>query len=353
MNKQQCFGSPVLVMSVMLAISTVGCADVRSPTASAGTDDSPGARPNVGECAFGAACDPFGHATDIYGDGGFLGDGGEIEGLILDDDGWLTLASGEGMGRYMWLASWGNAMVRRVDLVTGQKAGLYRTADAYNKLMPGATSFSNSQCDAAGTQSGPCPARTSVDLRKDVFIANRGLGPEGTPGIGSVTKIANDEADCIDKNNNLTIETSRDLNGDGEISEDPMDGEFFDIDDECILWTTVLATNTPLIQAIAAGLDGDVWAMGFNANNAKAYRLDGEDGTVKATIDLSALHVMGDPATLRGAGSAATAPDGRVWIGVLDFLGRYKSILGYIDPTNNTFQMVEDAPQPATIADMV
>ena len=49
-----------------------------------------------------------------------------------------------------------------------------------------------------------------------MFVANRGIGKQG-----SVTKIANDPSSCIDRNGNGTIETSRDINGDGQISTAP------------------------------------------------------------------------------------------------------------------------------------
>jgi len=75
-------------------------------------------------------------------------------------------------------------------------------------------------------QSGAAsPSRTSVSLDgRFVVVSNR--------DTGSITKIAANEVDCVDKNNDAMIQTSQDK---GQLL--PYAQE------ECILWTTKLTIN--------------------------------------------------------------------------------------------------------------
>jgi streptogramin lyase len=136
------------------------------------------------------------------------------------------------------------------------------------------------------------PSRTAIDLHGDLWVANRAIGTQG-----SVTKIANDPSGCIDRNGNHVIDTSRDVNGDGEISIDPADHEMItptDFDDptqydECVLFTTPVGGPVPMgsvggrALAVAAGTDpsgpGDIWVGIFHEQ--KLYKLDGNNGQIQ------------------------------------------------------------------------
>src|SRR5262249_46854295 len=59
---------------------------------------------------------------------------------------------------------------------------------------------------------GNSPSRTSVDFNGDVWVANR-----APAGQASITKIANDPSECVDRNSNGKVDTSHDVDGDGRI----------------------------------------------------------------------------------------------------------------------------------------
>src|SRR5690606_19834483 len=100
---------------------------------------------------------------------------------------------------------------------------------------------------------GNCPSRTAVDLRGAVYVANRAFFNQGT-----ITKIAGLESDCIDRNGNGVIDTSRDLDGDGRI-ERGVPGEMLGQRDECILWTVDVGAEGGVPRAIAVDSAGTVW----------------------------------------------------------------------------------------------
>ncbi len=120
----------------------------------------------------------------------------------------------------------------------------------------------------AVTWQNASPSRTAVDWNGVLWIANR--APDG---IGSITKIAFDPSQCIDRNGDKTIETSHDANGDGLIETDcngdglPDDlatvaaapckngasQEFFGLDDECVLSTTNVGAINEAASAVTMG----------------------------------------------------------------------------------------------------
>ncbi len=117
------------------------------------------------------------------------------------------------------------------------------------------------------------PSRTSVDLDGNVFVACR--------GDARVAKIAAETKECIDKNGNGKIDTSSDLNGDGNIQPNEMVAN-----DECVLF---------IVQPLGPGSSGAV-ARGaavdkFNNvyigfwNQGKVAYVDGKTGATLKTID--------------------------------------------------------------------
>jgi hypothetical protein len=153
------------------------------------------------------------------------------------------------------------------------------------------------------------PSRTAVDFNGDVWVANRAVDLNlQTPGQASVSKIANDPKDCIDRNHNGKIDTSSDINNDGIITTDcnqdglPDDAsticspgqshEFYGLDDECILFTTDVGGPTtgygrPLALGPGTGNTGasDAWAGTWM--DGTFYRVDGTTGLIKATVKIN------------------------------------------------------------------
>jgi len=116
------------------------------------------------------------------------------------------------------------------------------------------------------------PSRVALDGQGNVYVASQGFQFQG-----SVTKIAADQTDCIDRNNNGRIDTST--------SRESLDyGE-----DECVLWTRHVGPPNAVLRALTVDVgdaqrpDGYVWVGGFNTRTL--YKLDPLDGTVINTVE--------------------------------------------------------------------
>lgn len=241
--------------------------------------------------------------------GGFTLDGGASgsgTGVKLDPSGNVVLSTGSTELHFMWIANDANGWVSKYDTRTGREVGRYWSVipkDCANSPGPPCANGNLTDLRAGGVSYHP--SRTALDLAGDVWVANRGIGKQG-----SVTKIANAEYGCIDRNGNGSIETSRDLNGDGRISMVPSDGEMiFPSDyanpaqyDECVLFTTPVGGVPPAPNgvsaralAVAAGLEGtagDVWVGVYFENRMyKLNSLNGQpvpvDGSGRTYITLS------------------------------------------------------------------
>ena len=152
------------------------------------------------------------------------------------------------------------------------------------------------------------PSRTAIDFNGDVWVSNRALYQQSAQS--SVTKIANDTSECIDRNKNGRIDTSKDVNGDGIIETDcngdgmpddiasvkampctnKMEQEFYGLDDECVLLTTNTGALDGWGRPLALGpgaLDfgpSDVWAGLFQTK--QVFRIDGSTGLTKVMTTL-------------------------------------------------------------------
>lgn len=216
------------------------------------------------------------------------GPGGLGQGVKLDPNGFIVLNQGSSEFYFMWIANDSQGWVSKYDTRTGREVGRY---------------FSVMPKDCSNSAGAPCaggqvhnmqanqswhPSRTALDLNGDMFVANRGTGKQG-----SVTKIANDASQCIDRNGNGTIETSRDINGDGQISTAAADGEMIiptdmanpNTYDECVLWTKpfgavpMAGEVTGRALAVSAGLEGssgDLWAG--NWMEKRMYKMSTSNG---------------------------------------------------------------------------
>lgn len=114
------------------------------------------------------------------------------------------------------------------------------------------------------------PSRTAVDSKGNVWVGNR--------GTNTVVKIALSEDDCIDKNGNGKIETSKDSNDDGEVDESEM---IPFSDDECVVGVVPLRMN---VRAVCIDGEDNVYAGSFDAK--KLYKISG-DGTLLESWSLS------------------------------------------------------------------
>ena len=201
---------------------------------------------------------------------------------------------GEGMGgfdfSYLWVANTDQGSISKVNTET---------------LLEEARYFSDL------TQTGASsPSRTSVNITgRFVVVSNR--------GTGWVTKVAANKSDCIDRNNNGTIETSTDK-----------DTLLPWGTDECQLWSTQVTAN---IFSGGAGPRGTTWTPGdFNKEtckfeNEKVWvgwlagpgqavmgRLNGETGELEATVPLPNWPLYDAPNGYAPYG-AATDAAGYIW----------------------------------------
>lgn len=203
--------------------------------------------------------------------------------------------------RFINVAASGRGTVVRIDTDTGEVVGEYKTAPEGRGLSP---------------------SRTSVDLRGNVWTANRG---EAGDDKGSAVKIGivvggtrcnkdgslNPNGDyvklepnkltyntCVDRDSDGLIRTSKGLldalpwpdNGDGAGGED---ARVQDAEDECILVYQRLpdapnARHVSVDKGQADG-DGDVWVAGHPYEPKMFYKLDGKTGGIKDSFDSRAF----------------------------------------------------------------
>jgi streptogramin lyase len=125
---------------------------------------------------------------------------------------------------------------------------------------------------------------------------------------GTVTKIAGDRRDCIDRNRNGMIDTSTNAT--------PMPYDT----DECVLWTVPVGPVGCLLRTMVVDRGDTMFPQGYPwtgcfQSGQNFYRLNPTDGRVLATIPLS----------YQPYGAVATG-DGRVWVSSVD-----QGVMGYID----------------------
>lgn len=196
----------------------------------------------------------------------------ENSGLERDDDGAIGLVPGEAgevfETNFLWVANSGEGTVSKVHTTNLREVARYPSVGG------------NSAGLLANQEHSP--SRTAIDLVGDAYVANRFFD-----GQGSVTKIATRQEDCVDRNRNGRIDTSRDANSNGIIDlNDP--NEFVGQDDECIIWTVPVGRSGAVPRALAVDLgdanspNGNVWVGCFDER--KFYKLSGVDGSLVAGL---------------------------------------------------------------------
>jgi hypothetical protein len=277
------------------------------------------------ECTPDCVVDP-----SVPGPAGWMPTDENSDGVIVDMDGALTLGRTMAESFAVWVANADEGTVSKLDSRTNTELARYPTVGA---MAPAGTRPWNEACN--WSNQGNCPSRTAVDQNFDAYVANRAFGSQG-----SLTKYANQELDCVDRNMNGVIDTSRDLNGDGTI--DLGSAEYVGPTDECILWTVGVAnadgslTPNEVPRALALGLAppdayvGNPWVGHFNAQ--EACELDAADGHTIRCISIAPIASYG------GVADAA----GRIWF--VDRGRGQPDTLGYVEAATGTFRMASNAP---------
>lgn len=209
------------------------------------------------------------------------------EGVEADGDGALVLSSSSRQRFDAWIANARDGLVTKLDTRDGRQLGQYHSVLSgpdNDALSPSAVCENN--------KGGNCPSRTAVDLLGAVYIANRAFEAQGT-----VTKIAGFEDDCIDRDGDGVIRTSRDVSGNGMIDLDEP-GEFHGQDDECLLWTVNVGGLGSVPRALAVTADGHIWVGLFG--ESRVVELDPADGRELSSIPVPGFAPYG--AAIDGAG---------------------------------------------------
>ncbi len=308
-------GGPDLVVADGPGGADSAGGDLAQPSFAPCTNGDPGCM----NSAFGPPNRPFPLQSDPNPDPNEADNG-----VGRDAAGYIVLASSRTNFNFVWAANsadWNIGTVSKIDSKTVREVGRYFTVTCYSN-----PDGSRDQCDGTkgccsrddyqgftnrgnGMPAGPhqainltmnSPSRTAVDWNGDMWVANRAFGFQS-----SVTKIANDEKDCVERNGTPGIQTSSDVNGDGIIDTDcngdgmPDDvadvkakpcsngkpQEFYGLDDECVLFTTNTNVANQWGRPLALGRGSidfgpsDAWAGTFQ--DGKFFRVDGASGLIK------------------------------------------------------------------------
>ena len=176
---------------------------------------------------------------------------------------------------FIWVPNSNEGTVSKVDTRTGKELGRYRTGPSTNGN----------------------PSRTTVDIYGNCWLGNR--------NTGTVVKIGLlENGQYIDRNGDGIIQTSKDLNGDGDITGDEILpwGE-----DECVLFEVVLIPGSegtyapgqytgnytndswnPGLRGLAIDSHNNLWAGAYGSK--KYYYIDGNTGEVLKTVDVSSVN---------------------------------------------------------------
>ena len=238
-------------------------------------------------------------------------------GVKLDSNGDLVLGTGQVTFRYLWIANTDDqtrGTISKVDSKALKEVGRYYTITCSS--VPGSTGCLDANGKSITANNEHTPSRTAVDFNMDVWVANRCL--DG--GQPSVTKIAADPLDCLDRNNNGMIDTSGDRDGDGKITVDcngdgkPDDSstkcsgglsgkqpEFLGYDDECVLFTVNFGDKDDIARSVCLDSGKSIvgasnaWVGTYNRPENKRgpnkyYKINGYTGKIEAEVPLDAEH---------------------------------------------------------------
>lgn len=234
-------------------------------------------------------------------------------GLVQSAGRGLTLPPRAAPPDVLWPVNSARGAVLRVDPSRRQADAAYYTGPRHGDGCYG------------GYEGGDSPSRAAVDGGGNLYVANRACG-----ATASVTKIAYDERDCVDRDASGSVDTSHG-------SYDLLAFDSHDAwDDECIVWHTVVgepgAGARPVLLATSAPPDGEphevLWVGLYN--EMRLVELDPESGEpTGAVVETPGLTPY----------NGAVTPDGWMWIvGMSGIVARlYAS-----DPANTYEPMLLD-----------
>ena len=150
-------------------------------------------------------------------------------------DGGVTLGVGQVDYPYIWVPNSTEGSVSRWNTRTGRELARYWV--------------------------GTDPSRTAVDLFGNAWVGHR--------GDGKATHLFSNEVDCIDRNGDGVIQTSRDLNGDGVITFGelivPPGGN--PLLDECVHCQVQAGSTNDLIRGLAIDRNNHAWLGTWNGKD--------------------------------------------------------------------------------------
>jgi hypothetical protein len=171
---------------------------------------------------------------------------------------------------FIWVPNSNQGTISKVETRSGREVGRYRV----------------------GPQEWCNPSRTTVDLEGNCYVGNRNTGTLVKVGLL-------ENGQWLDRNGNGVPDTSRDLDGDGNIAGTEMLawGE-----DECVLFEVFLVpgseatyvpgtctasypndSNWPGTRGLAVDAQNDVWVGTYYSQ--KFYHIRGTDGAILRTLD--------------------------------------------------------------------
>lgn len=215
---------------------------------------------------------------------------------------------------FIWVPNSNEGSVSKVDTRNGRELARYRTGPAYLNGNP---------------------SRTTVDLNGNCWVGNR--------RSGTVVKIGLFEnGQYMDRNHNGTIETSSDINGDGQITGNEI---LPWASDECVIYEIVLVPGkektyipgqyqetyadedwNPGPRGIGVDNKNNIWAGCYGTKTY--YYIDGRTGQILNIINLSS--------TNHAPYGAVVDENGILWSS-----GRDKNHVLWLDPANFSFKTIE------------
>ncbi|MEZ4390699.1 MAG: MopE-related protein [Polyangiales bacterium] len=250
-----------------------------------GRDDDCDGMVDEGALSACGNCDPTCRRVASGGAGGRAFDDAGRRGVEFDTAaGGLLVRAETRTGDYLWVPNTNESTISKWDASMAREIARYRVG------LPGG------ECRGCCCWCEGCnmPSRVAVDGFGDAYVANRGFSMQGT-----VTKIAADIRDCVDRNGNGRIDTST--------SATPLAWDA----DECVLWTRPAGPVNAQLRSMVVDLgdpsnpQGYPWVGGYGSR--QVYKLNPRTGDVMLTL----------ATPVNPYGGVVTA-DGTMWISSLD-----------------------------------
>jgi hypothetical protein len=208
-------------------------------------------------------------------------------GVAFDEpSGGLIVRAESRRADYLWIPNVNESTLSKWDANTATEIGRYRVGLPAGECV-------NRCCWENGCN---MPSRTVVDGVGDAYVANRAFAMQGT-----VTKIAADRRDCVDRNMNGMIDTS----------SGPMDVRPYG-QDECVLWTANVGPVNAVLRSVAIDRGDEMFPQGYpwvgscatgtTAGNAGLFQLNPRTGATLRAVPLATCAYGG-----------VVTPDGTLW----------------------------------------